>query len=210
MPRAQELSFRRNILLTDRLSSAFTYAERLHRSQTRKGNDIPYVAHLMAVCATVLEWGGDEDVAIAALLHDAAEDQGGIKTLTAIRTRFGDRVADIVEACSDSITADKAVKAPWQARKEATVKKLRTVNRDVALVTAADKLHNLTALVRDVRRDGAETMKRFNAAPDKVVWYHAAVAEALIAHRDSAPVDEINEANAELAAMLGLPAQADG
>ena len=193
-------------MLTDRLSEAFTYAEKLHRAQTRKGNDIPYIAHLMSVCATVLEWGGDEDVAIAALLHDAVEDQGGLETLEEIRSRFGARVADIVAACSDSVTADKGQKAPWQERKEATIRKLRSAGRDVALVSAADKLHNLTALVRDVQRDGPETMRRFNAAPDRVIWYHAGIAEALAPHRDAAPVQEMAEMNARLAELLGLPA----
>jgi GTP pyrophosphokinase len=193
-------------MLTDRLSEAFAYAERLHRQQTRKGNDIPYVAHLMAVCATVLEWGGDEDAAIAALLHDAAEDQGGLETLQEIRARFGDRVADIVAGCSDSMTTDKAVKAPWEERKKATVRKLCDASADVALVTAADKLHNLSALVRDVRREGPTTMRRFNATPDRIVWYHAAIADALDGHRHRAPIGEIEQANAELATLLGLTA----
>jgi (p)ppGpp synthase/HD superfamily hydrolase len=192
------------LISTDRLSEAFAYAERLHRKQTRKGNDIPYVAHLMAVCATVLEWGGDEDVAIAALLHDAVEDQGGLDTLNEIRRRFGERVAEIVAGCSDSMTADKAVKAPWQERKESTVQKLRNAGLDIALVTAADKLHNLSALVRDVRRDGPATMSRFNAAPDRIVWYHAAVADALDRHRERIPVSEIERTNAELATLLGV------
>jgi (p)ppGpp synthase/HD superfamily hydrolase len=193
-------------MLTDRLSEAFAYAERLHRQQTRKGNDIPYVAHLMAVCAMVLEWGGDEDVAIAALLHDAVEDQGGLETLAEIRARFGERVADIVAACSDSTTTDKAVKAPWEDRKRATVSKLRDAGLDVALVAAADKLHNLSALVRDVRREGPTTMSRFNAAPDRVIWYHGAIAEALEAHRGVIPIAELEETNAVLAALLGLEA----
>lgn len=189
-------------MLTDRLAEAFTYAERLHRNQTRKGNDIPYVAHLMAVCATVLEWGGDEDVAIAALLHDAVEDQGGLDTLAETEVRFGHRVAAIVAACSDSVTADKSQKAPWQDRKEATILKLRSADRDVALVTAADKLHNLTSLVRDVEREGPETMRRFNAPADKIIWYHAAVAEALAPHRAVAPIAEMEKVNARLAALL--------
>jgi (p)ppGpp synthase/HD superfamily hydrolase len=195
-------------MLTDRLAEAFTYAEKLHREQTRKGNDIPYIAHLMSVCATALEWGGDEDVAIAALLHDAVEDQGGLDTLEEIRARFGERVAGVVAACSDSVTTDKAHKAPWQVRKEATIRKLASADRDVALVSAADKLHNLTALVRDVQREGPETMRRFNAAPDRIVWYHAGIAQALAPHRDSAPVAEMAEMNARLAQLLGLPAGA--
>jgi (p)ppGpp synthase/HD superfamily hydrolase len=189
-------------MITDRLSQAFTYAERLHRAQTRKGNDIPYLAHLMAVCATVLEWSADEDVAIAALLHDALEDQGGLETLSAVETQFGSRVARIVAACSDSLTSDPRAKAPWQERKDATIAKLQFADRDVALVTAADKLHNLSALIRDLRRDGRATMKRFGAPPDRILWYHRAVADALRRHGAAIPVAELDVANAELAALL--------
>lgn len=189
-------------LLTDRFAAALAYAEQLHRRQTRKGNSIPYVAHLMAVCATVLEWGGDEDLAIAALLHDAVEDQGGLATLAVIRDRFGPRVADIVAACSDSTTGDQASKAPWAERKQAHLVKLAAAGRDVAMVTAADKLHNLQAMIRDVRRDGPATMARFNAAPDRIVWFHAEVARALAPHRASAPVAEIEDATRTLADLL--------
>jgi (p)ppGpp synthase/HD superfamily hydrolase len=131
----------------------------------------------------------------------------GLKTLNEVRSRFGERVADIVAACSDSVTTDKATKAPWHERKEATVKKLRTANRDIALVTAADKLHNLSALVRDVRREGIVTMSRFNASLERVVWYHTAVGDALRSHRDNAPIDEMDEAIAQLAALVLQPAQ---
>lgn len=177
--------------LTDRFSDALTYAERLHRRQTRKGNDIPYVAHLLAVAATTLEWGGGEDVAIAALLHDAVEDQGGEQTAQEIRARFGDQVADIVLACTDSFTTDPAAKAPWEERKRRHIATLSTADADVALVTAADKLHNLAAMVRDVRREGSGTLARFNA-PDRLVWYYKAVAGALEAHRANAPIDDIH------------------
>src|SRR5277367_136748 len=112
-------------MLTDRFADALTYAEHLHRRQVRKGNDIPYVAHLLAVCSIVLEWGGDEDTAIAALLHDAVEDQGGEPILLRIRQHFGIRAAHIVLTCSDSVTANKSNKAPWQERKISQVKKLR-------------------------------------------------------------------------------------
>ena len=111
-------------MLTERFSEALVLAEGLHRRQTRKGNAIPYVAHLMAVAATVLEWGGDEDTAIAALLHDAVEDQGGDDTADLIRARFGDRVADLVLHCTDSTTADPAAKRPWLERKAAYLDRL--------------------------------------------------------------------------------------
>ena len=123
-------------MLSDQFSQALTYAERLHRTQTRKGNDIPYVAHLLAVCATVLEWGGDEETAIAALLHDAVEDQGGLETLAVIRQTFGNRVTDLVAACSDSTAAAKDHKAPWLIRKQAHIDHLRAAGADVALIVA--------------------------------------------------------------------------
>ena len=193
-------------MLTDRFAEALAYAERLHRTQTRKGNDVPYIAHLMAVCATVLEWGGDEDLAIAALLHDAVEDQGGLETLAEIRRRFNSRVADVVAACSDSTSSDIGQKAPWQERKQHHIDHLQGASRDVALVTAADKLHNLNAQIRDIRRHGSKTMTRFNAAPDRIVWYNRKIAEAIAGHRDSVPVTEMEEATSTLAGLLGVAA----
>src|SRR5271168_3612257 len=189
-------------MLTDRFAEALVYAERLHRHQRRKGNDIPYVAHLLAVCATVLEWGGDEDTAIAALLHDAVEDQGGFETLRAIGSRFGSRVARIVEACTDSMSTDPGAKAPWEERKRAHLTHLTHASADVALVTAADKLHNLTAMIRDVRQHGPATMERFNAKPDRTLWYFREVAKALGQHRATVPVEEIERGIETLAGLL--------
>lgn len=178
--------------LTDRFADALGFAERLHRDQKRKGNDIPYVAHLLAVAATILEWGGDEDTAIAGLLHDAVEDQGGMATAGIIRDRYGDRVAELVLACTDSLAPKTGPKAPWEERKRAHLAKLGKVDRDVALVTAADKLHNLTAMVRDVRTHGPQTLDRF-AAPGRLTWYYGAMAEALSAHDEHVPVSDIRE-----------------
>jgi (p)ppGpp synthase/HD superfamily hydrolase len=190
-------------MLTDRFADALTYAEHLHRRQVRKGNDIPYVAHLLAVCSIVLEWGGDEDTAIAGLLHDAVEDQGGEPTLLEIRQRFGTRAADIVLACSDSVTADKSNKAPWRERKLNQVKKLRECLPEVALVTAADKLHNVAALVRDVRRDGARTMDRFNAEPAQIIWYHQEVVSGL-RDRPECPQDLVTELEMAITTLARL------
>jgi len=189
-------------MLTDRFARALTYAERLHRRQRRKGNDVPYVAHLLAVSATVLEYGGDEDTAIAALLHDAVEDQGGVKTLREIESKFGPRVARIVEACTDSLSEDPAEKAPWDDRKRAHLAHLAQADADVALVTAADKLHNLTAIIRDVRRDGPATLARFKAGPEQQLWYFREVARALGRHRATAPVEEVERGIETLAALL--------
>jgi (p)ppGpp synthase/HD superfamily hydrolase len=194
--------------ITDRFADALAYAERLHRAQTRKGNDIPYIAHLMAVCATVLEWGGGEDVAIAALLHDAVEDQGGLKTLNEIIDKFGSAVGEIVAACSDSVASDASQKAPWLERKQKHLEHLRSVDRAVALVTAADKLHNLRAQIRDVRRLGANTMTRFNASPAQIICYNREIAIAIAKYRDSAPIGELEEATTILAHLLGVEAPA--
>jgi (p)ppGpp synthase/HD superfamily hydrolase len=188
-------------MLTERFAEALTYAEKLHRHQTRKGNDIPYIAHLMAVTATVLEWGGDEDTAIAALLHDAVEDQGGERTALEIRRRFGDRVADLVLHCTDSLTEDPEQKLPWLERKTAYLARLPGAGAEVALITAADKLHNITATTRDVGAHGPETLQRF-AEPDRVVWYFRSVAEGLEAHRAVAPIHDLRTAASALAAML--------
>ena len=186
------------MILTDRFGDALAFAEKLHRNQTRKGNEIPYVAHLLAVAAMVLEWGGDEDTAIAALLHDAVEDQGGMETARLIRTRFGDRVANIVLACTDSTSADPAAKKPWEERKVEHLARLRSADRDVALVTAADKLHNLYAILRDLRRDGHDTLSRFSR-PDRLGWYFDAVADALEVHREAIPLEELRNGAAALA-----------
>jgi hypothetical protein len=135
-------------LLTDRFGEALVYAERAHRAQTRKGTTIPYVAHLLAVASLVLEHGGGEDQAIAALLHDVVEDQGGAAAAAEIRARFGDRVADIVLACTDT---EATPKPPWRARKEAYVASVAGKSDDAILVTAADKLHNASAILEDYR-----------------------------------------------------------
>jgi (p)ppGpp synthase/HD superfamily hydrolase len=188
-------------MLTERFAQALTYAEKLHRKQTRKGNDIPYIAHLMAVTATVLEWGGDEDTAIAALLHDAVEDQGGERTALAIRRRFGDRVADLVLHCTDSLTEDPEQKRPWLERKTAYLERLPRAGADAALITAADKLHNISATIRDVRASGPETLGRFNE-PTRVVWYFQSVADVLEPYRAGAPVEELRLAASILSSLL--------
>lgn len=188
-------------MLTDRFAEALVCAENLHRRQTRKGNDIPYVAHLLTVCATVLEWGGDEDAAIAALLHDAPEDQGGEACLRDIEARFGTRVAGIVAACSDSLTETKEDKGPWKPRKQAHLPHLAEMTADTALVVAADKLHNLTAMNRDLRQQGPSTLARFSGTPAELLWYYAGIADLLGRFRTTVPVEEVTRAVKEFAAL---------
>lgn len=162
--------------LSERFDDALVFASRLHARQRRKGTDIPYVAHLLAVTALVLEHGGGEDEAIAALLHDAVEDQGGAATLEAIRARFGAVVADTVAGCSD---AHGEPKPPWRARKEAYIAHVRHAPAAVVLVSACDKLHNARSILADYRRIGEALWPRFNAGAEAILWYYQALAVAL-------------------------------
>jgi (p)ppGpp synthase/HD superfamily hydrolase len=155
--------------LTERFIDAVRYATELHADQKRKGTEIPYISHLLAVVSFVLDDGGDEDEAIAALLHDAAEDRGGRARLEDIRTRFGEKVAHIVEHCTDSWTEPKP---PWSARKEAYVEHAKTLHRSSLRVSAADKVHNAYTILRDLRTHGEEVWKRFNAPPDDIISYY--------------------------------------
>ena len=189
-------------MLTDRFGDALAFAEALHRGQTRKGANTPYISHLLAVASMVLEWTTDEDVVIAALLHDAVEDQGGVRTAEEIRDRYGDYVAELVLACTDSLSEDPRSKEPWIDRKRRHVSKLASASADVALITAADKLHNVTAILRDVRTAGPQTLQRFNS-PNHIGWYYTAVAIALSQHEAVAPVAELRTRAAELVALLG-------
>lgn len=157
---------------TQHFNLAFELAAGFHHNQTRKGTPVPYIGHLMAVCSLVLDSGGDEDQAIAALLHDVVEDQGGLTTLATIRQLFGDRVAAAVEACSDSMTSDPAQKLPWRERKERYLAHLKDASADALMVGAADKLHNARAILMDYRQVGEEVWSRFKVGKDEQLWYY--------------------------------------
>jgi len=161
-------------LLTERFDEAFHYAHRLHRTQMRKGTPIPYISHLMTVAALVVEHGGNEDQAIAALLHDAAEDQGGAETLAEIRKTFGDTVAAIVSDCTDAWTEPKPA---WRPRKEAYLGILPGKPAQSLLVSLADKTHNAEAILFDYRVLGDQLWERFNGGADGTRWYYNALAE---------------------------------
>jgi GTP pyrophosphokinase len=156
------------------LAAAAELAFRLHAAQRRKGTAIPYISHLMAVSALVLEHGGDEEQAIAALLHDAVEDCGAEQEAV-ILDAFGPRVAAIVRACTD---ADVIPKPPWRARKEAYLAHLEEAPAEALLVSACDKLHNARAILADLRAEGPRVFERFNAGQEGTLWYYAALAEA--------------------------------
>lgn len=161
-------------MLTARYDEAFRYAHDLHRAQTRKGTSIPYISHLMMVSALVVEHGGSEDQAIGALLHDAAEDQGGAETLKDIRIRFGDAVAEIVSDCTDSWIEPKP---EWRPRKEAYLTKLPAKPPQSLLVSLADKTHNAEAILFDYRVMGDPLWGRFNGGAEGTRWYYRSLAE---------------------------------
>ena len=161
--------------LSDRFLQALEFATSAHAGQARKGSDIPYVAHLLGVTAIVLEHGGDEDQAIAALLHDAIEDQGGDSMRQQIRQRFGDRVTAMVDDCTD---AEVQPKPPWKTRKLAYVAHIAEAHADSLLVSMADKLHNSTAILRDFQRIGPTVFERFSAGPEDTLWYYRSLVEA--------------------------------
>lgn len=163
-------------LLTEKFDQALVYANSIHRQQIRKGTDIPYMSHLMSVAALTLEHGGDEDQAIAALLHDAAEDCGGQERLNDIRDKFGDDVADMVADCTDSWTDPKP---EWRIRKEAYIASIATKPERSLLVTLADKTHNARAIISDLNDVGAELWNRFSAERHEIIWYYEALASAL-------------------------------
>ncbi len=152
----------------DRLSQGVAFALHIHAAQTRKGTDTPYISHLLAVAGIVLEHGGDEDQAIAAMLHDAVEDQGAHQE-PVIAARFGPRVARIVRGCTD---ADTLPKPPWFERKRAYLDHLAEAGHDVLLVSAADKLHNARAICTDLKQHGAAVFKRFKGGQDGTLWYY--------------------------------------
>ena len=162
--------------LSERFDEALALASDLHRRQRRKGGDIPYVSHLLAVAALALEYGADEDEAIAALLHDAVEDQGGAEIHAEIAGRFGERVADIVDGCTDT---DQMPKPPWRERKEAFIESIRQASDSVRLVVACDKLHNALCTLEDLREEGGEVWAKFRGARDGTLWYYRTLTEAL-------------------------------
>jgi (p)ppGpp synthase/HD superfamily hydrolase len=166
--------------LTRRFDLAFQFASGLHHSQCRKGTPIPYISHLMAVSALVLEAGGDEDLAIAALLHDAVEDQGGRPTLDTIRRMFGDRVANVVMECSDT---DREPKSPWRERKEQYLAHLFSASTDALLVSIADKLHNARSVLADYRRHKENLWMRFNAGKKEQFWYYGELVKVFTQRR---------------------------
>src|SRR3954462_1093706 len=193
--------------LSERFDEALLYASKHHREQLRKGSRVPYMTHLMSVSALVLEHGGSEEQAIAALLHDAVEDAPagtGGAVLAEIRSRFGDAVADIVRACSDGLDADGNRSGTWGGRKRPYIAGLATKPLDALLVTAADKTHNGLCIAADVRRYGQAFWSTFNASRDELLWYYTSVERAVAERLPSSSIaDALHRAVDELAAAAG-------
>lgn len=170
----KKTSSRKPPKLGPRLERAFRYAAKKHEGQTRKQTAVPYLSHLMAVTALVLEAGGDEEMAIAALLHDVVEDCGGLPRLREIQRMFGPRVAKIVEGCTDSFVSPKL---PWTVRKGDYLRNLKHKDKETRLVSACDKLHNVRTVISDYRKDGESIWKRFNGGREGTLWYYRALSD---------------------------------
>lgn len=175
--------------LTSRFDDAFRYAHEIHGAQTRKGSGTPYIGHLLGVASIVLEDGGSEDEAIAALLHDAAEDQGGRPRLEDIRKKFGEAVARIVEDCTDSWSDPKE---PWLERKQTYIQHARKLSGPSLRVSAADKVHNCYGILRDLRNFGERAWERLNATPDDVLAYYESLVRAFREAGGGTLVDELD------------------
>jgi (p)ppGpp synthase/HD superfamily hydrolase len=181
-----------------RFEKALLYATRIHGGQMRKKTRIPYIAHILGVTAIALEYGAKETEAIAALLHDAVEDCGGAKRLRDIDRRFGKRVAKIVDGCTDT---DQTPKPPWRERKEAYIAHLKRASASTRLVSAADKLHNARAILRDLRKEGDKLWSRFNGGKEGSLWYYRLLVTAFREDDESELVDELDRVVSEIEAL---------
>jgi GTP pyrophosphokinase len=199
--KASAMKQRPAVKLGPRFLRAFLFASEKHAGQTRKASTIPYIAHLMGVASLVLEFGGDEDMAIAALLHDVVEDCGGAPMLKEVRRRFGSRVAKVVEGCTDS---DTDPKPPWRERKETYIRHLKTADAETRLVSAADKLNNVRSILSDYRKVGESVWARFRGGREGTLWYYRALLEEFLRRKPSRLIRELELAVRELEARAKL------
>lgn len=189
--------------LASRFADALTYAADLHNGQVRKGGQIPYLGHLLSVAGLVIEADGSETQAIAALLHDAAEDQGGEATLAEIEARFGQQVATIVAECSDTFETPKP---PWRERKERYIAHLDQTSQDTILISLADKLDNARAILRDLQTHGSDLWERFNVKdPQQHLWYYRSLLAEYERRSDSWMVGELQRVLLQLEELIGPP-----
>lgn len=193
-------------MLSNRFTEALVYATELHANQKRKGGKVPYISHLLTVASVVLEYGGNEDEAIAALLHDAVEDQGGPATREIIRQKFGENVAAIVDGCTDS---DITPKPPWQARKEEYINHIPTASASVRLVSAADKLHNAWSILKDYRLYGEAVWQKFHGGKAGTLWYYRSLVTAFRQVESHPLVDELDRVVTKLEKLVAKNSQSD-
>ena len=191
---------KRSIKLGPRFVRAFTFAAEKHKGQMRKASTIPYITHLMGVASLVLEAGGDEDLAIGALLHDVVEDCGGAPMLKEVRRRFGKRVAKVVDGCTD---ADTYPKPPWRERKEKYLRHLKSADADTKLVSAADKLNNVRSILSDYRVIGESVWSRFNGGRDGTLWYYRALLDVFLRHKRNRITRDLELAVNDLESLAG-------
>ena len=192
------------MMLSNRFTDALTFATQLHAKQTRKGGGIPYIAHLLGVTSIALEHGANEDEAIAALLHDAIEDQGGAATREEIRRRFGDTVTEIVDGCTES---DLTPKPPWLERKQAYIAHIPKASPSVLLVSASDKLHNARSVLNDYRILGDAVWERFQGGKEGTLWYYRSLVDAFRRTGSTPLIDEFERTVRELEGLVSIKSQ---
>jgi (p)ppGpp synthase/HD superfamily hydrolase len=194
--------------LSTRFDHALLFAAQVHREQDRKKSGIPYVSHLLGVASIVLDYGGDEDMGIAALLHDAVEDHGGRPMLKVIEQIFGVRVAKIVDGCTDSYATNPKEKEPWEKRKVRYLHRVRHEDADTRFVSAADKLYNCRAILRDLRYDGDAAFARFTAPKAKTLWYYRSLVREYrlggVTHKLKPLIDDLDRVVTEVEHMSGI------
>ncbi len=188
------------VTLGPRFHKAFQFAAMKHAGQTRKASSVPYITHLMGVASLVLEAGGDEDLAIAALLHDVVEDCGGAPMLKEVRRRFGNRVAEIVDGCTDAYEVPKPA---WRARKQSYIRRLKKESADTRLVSAADKLNNIRSILSDYRAQGESVWSRFNGGREGTLWYYRTLRDEFLRRGQNRITRDFDLAVQELEALAG-------
>jgi (p)ppGpp synthase/HD superfamily hydrolase len=186
--------------LSQKFEEALVYASVVHGGQVRKATGIPYIAHLLGVASIAFEYGANEDEAIGALLHDAAEDAGGAARIDDIRVRFGEKVATIVEGCTDTLETPKP---PWRERKEKYLAHLKETDSSTRLVSAADKLFNTRSILRELRQRGDAVWTRFSGGKKDRLWYYRALVSAFRQHGDHSDlIDELDRVVTEIEKLV--------
>ena len=201
-------SDRKFIPLSIRFDHALLFAAQVHRNQDRKKSGIPYLSHLLGVASIVMDYGGDEEMAIAALLHDVVEDHGGRPMLKVIEQIFGPRVAKIVDGCTDSYAEDPRKKEGWETRKFRYLKRVRHEDAETRFVSAADKLYNARAVLRDLRYNGDAAFARFSAPKARIIWYYRSLVTEYraggVTHLLKPLLDDLDRVVTEVEHLSGL------